>query len=66
MYKYSRKVNKRRLNREIKRRSVRQCIVRHRSLSNENSDDDRNGGNQQQQNIYIKKIDSSYDEKSSD
>ncbi|CAF3357693.1 unnamed protein product [Rotaria socialis] len=66
MYKFSRKVNKKRLHREIKRRSVRQCIARHRSLSNENSDDNCNGGNQQQQNIYINKIDSSYDEKNSD
>ncbi|CAF1185336.1 unnamed protein product [Rotaria magnacalcarata] len=63
---FSRKVNKKRLHREIKRRSVRQCIARHRSLSNENSDDNCNGGNQQQQNIYINKIDSSYDEKNSD
>ncbi|CAM4966818.1 unnamed protein product [Rotaria socialis] len=47
MYKFSHKVNKRHLNREIRRQSLYLLIARHLSLLSENSGDDNSDDNLQ-------------------
>ncbi|CAF3259764.1 unnamed protein product [Rotaria socialis] len=63
MYKFSHKVNKRHLNREIRRQSLYLLIARHLSLLSENSGDDNSDDNLQRKGININRLGSSFDKK---